>query len=111
MNLAEQLQESLLGQVFGFALILYDPQARGVDTPAVLAIEPLECRGITFLSQSYIVFDGETVIFESLFNGCRHCIQPLGFPSVKCALDSSVPGDLCSHPAEAQEIILSAGFR
>jgi hypothetical protein len=76
-NLAEYLRENLLSQVFGFAVILYDPHAERVDTPAAPSIELPEGCGIALLGELNRVFLCKVVDLQFLIRASRHHSTPL----------------------------------
>jgi hypothetical protein len=66
VNLAEELQEYVLGQILGLDGLSHHAQAKGVDAPTVESVDELECRGVSLLSQPDGFAQGGAVRFVRL---------------------------------------------
>jgi hypothetical protein len=71
VNFAENFQERLLRQVFGFRLVFHNAEAQVVNAPAVPPIESLEGSSVARLSQPNDFHFRSVAIFIFLFD-----IQP-----------------------------------
>src|SRR5437660_9218500 len=86
MDLAEQLQERILREIFGFHRIVDHAQAKGVNATGVKLKDGLKRGGVSLLCQANGLLQSHTVGFAAWKGRCRSFVRRnASFPGLKAA--------------------------
>jgi len=87
VDLAKELQESLLGQIFGFDGVASHAQAESVDAAAVKLIDGFEGGRVALLSQANGFFERGSIRLQGLSRlrgRCRQWLRGQGAHARAC---------------------------